>query len=654
MRFEHPHLLWLLLLIVPGVILFFWWAQREKRRLLERIINPRLFEQLAAGISSRLQTLRCYLWTAAAALLVISFARPQWGFDWEEIRQHGLDIVVAIDTSRSMLAEDVAPNRLTRAKLAALDLRKLANADRMGLIAFAGTAFLQCPLSSDDEAFQQSVNELNVNIIPQGGTALAEAIETARAAFKQKTDNHHVLVLFTDGEDHDGNAVETAKAVAKEGLRIFTVGVGTPNGELLRTIDARGRSEYIKDSEGHVVKSGLNKGLLTQIAEATQGFYVPLEGSQTIDILYTRGLAPLPKGDLGARQVKRYHERFQWFLCAALVLLLAEMFLPERKRQKATAVRPVLARAAAVFLFFLLPLVSHAASAGKASKDYSAGKYERALHQYQDLLAKKPADPKLNFNAGDAAFQAGFYDKALKHFNSSLATEDLALQEQSFYNLGNAHYRLGEEGEDPSKKQGNWEQAINSYESALKLNPNDPDAKHNLEFVKKKLEELKQQQQQQNKDGDKNDKEDKDKQDQNKQDPNKQDQKDNQQQQQDQQKQDQQNQDQQKQQDKDQQQQQQQDQQQQKPADQQQAKQQKPDDKKNDQQASKQQQQPKPGEEEDQDQQDGQEPGKQRKIQMTPQQAMRLLEAMKNEERTLIFAPPNKTNRPPNRIFKDW
>jgi Ca-activated chloride channel family protein len=272
------------------------------------------------------------------------------------------------------------------------------------------------------------------------------------------------------------------------------------------------------------------------------------------------------------------------------------------------------------------------------------------LHQYQDLLAKKPADPKLNFNAGDAAFQAGFYDKALKHFNSSLATEDLALQEQSFYNLGNAHYRLGEEGEDPSKKQGNWEQAINSYESALKLSPNDADAKHNLEFVKKKLEELKQQQQKQNKDGDKNDKENKDQQDQNKQDQNKEDQKDKQQQ--DQQKQDQQKQDQQKQQDKDQQQKQ--DQQQQKPEDQQQAQQQKPDDKKNDQQASKQQQQPKPGEEEDQDQQEAQEPGKQRKIQMTPQQAMRLLDAMKNEERTLIFTPPNKTNRAPNRIFKDW
>src|SRR3954467_2089886 len=314
MRFEHPDLLWLLVLVVPGLAAFFWWSWREKRRVLDRFVNPRLLGQLISGVSPALQKLHCYLLIASAALLVFALARPQWGFDWEEVRQRGLDIVVAIDTSRSMLAEDVSPNRLTRAKLAALDLRKLAKADRMGLVAFAGSAFLQCPLSSDDEAFRQSINELNVNIIPQGGTALAEAIDTARAAFKQKGDNHRVLVLFTDGEDQEGAAVDSAKAAAKEGLRIFTVGVGTAEGELLRTTDARGRSEYIKDSEGHVVKSQLNKQLLTDIADATQGFYMLLGGARTIDILYERGLAPLPKGELGGRQVKRYHERFQWFL----------------------------------------------------------------------------------------------------------------------------------------------------------------------------------------------------------------------------------------------------------------------------------------------------------------------------------------------------
>ena len=164
----------------------------------------------------------------------------------------GLDIVVAIDTSRSMLAEDVAPNRLTRAKLAAQDLKRIARSDRIGLVAFAGSAFLQCPLSYDDDAFRQSLDELDVNTIPQGGTALAEAIQSALGAFKDRADNHKIMVIFTDGEDHDENAVASAKTAAKEGLTIFTIGVGTSNGELLRVKDAKGRVDYVRDDQGNV------------------------------------------------------------------------------------------------------------------------------------------------------------------------------------------------------------------------------------------------------------------------------------------------------------------------------------------------------------------------------------------------------------------
>src|SRR5712692_10450887 len=302
MRFEHPQLLWLLLLA-----------------------------NLTVGVSAARLKVRLALLIAAVGLLVITLTRPQWGFDWEEAKQRGLDVVVAIDTSRSMLAEDVAPNRLARAKLAALDLKKLARTDRVGLVAFAGSAFLQCPLSFDDEAFRQSVNALDVNIIPQGGTALAEAIQTAQSAFKEKSDNHKVLVLFTDGEDHDGQAVETARSAAKDGLCIFTVGVGTPNGELLRITDARGRTDYIKDEQGNVVKSHLNEQLLQQMAQATGGFYLRLSGANTIDQLYEKGLAPLPKTERSAKRIQRWHERYQWVLGLAIVLLLIEMFLPERK-----------------------------------------------------------------------------------------------------------------------------------------------------------------------------------------------------------------------------------------------------------------------------------------------------------------------------------
>ena len=626
MRFEYPKLLWLLLLVVPGLAAFFWWSARQRKRLMDQFVNPRLLEQLLSGISPQFQKIRAAMLIAVAALLVIAFARPQFGFDWEEVRQRGLDIVVAIDTSRSMLAEDVSPNRLTRAKLAAIDLRKIAKADRMGLVAFAGTAFLQCPLSSDDEAFRQSINELNVNIIPQGGTALADAINAARSAFKDKSDNHKILVLFTDGEDHDGQALDVAKEAAKEGLRIFTIGVGSDEGELLRITDARGRSDFIKDADGNVVKSRLDKALLMGIAKATEGFFLLLGGADTMDILYQRGLAPLPKAELASRQIQRYHERFQWLILSAIILLVAEMFVPERKRVVRPERRLQPAAVAALALLFLVPHSLMAASASKALKEYNSGKYERALHHFQDLLRDKPNDPRLNFNAGDAAFKWEMYEPALKHFNSALATEDLQLQQRAFYNLGNTHYRLGEQEKDPSKTKSNWEDAITSYESALKLNPNDPDAKFNLELVKKKLEELKQQQQQQ-KDDQKQDKSDDQKDQQNK-DQQKQDKKDEQQQQQNKQ-------DEQKKQ-----------QEQQKQQQQQQA--QKPDDKKDDQQQA----QSQPSKEEKKDGQEEQgEPLK--KIKMTPQQAIRLLEAAKNDERTMIFIPPQKTNRT-DRAFKDW
>jgi len=645
MRFEYGKLLWLLLIVLPALIAFFWWAARAKRRLLDRFVNPRLLGQLMSGISPRLQNVRFVLLIAAAAFLVVALARPQWGFDFEEVKQRGLDIIIAVDTSRSMLAEDVAPNRLARAKLAALDLRKLAKADRMGLIAFAGSAFLQCPLSSDEEVFRQSVNELNVNIIPQGGTALAEAIDCARTAFKDKGDNHKVLVMFTDGEDHDGNAVPAAKAAGKDGLHIFTIGVGTPNGENLRITDARGRSEYVTDTDGQKVTSKLNDQLLKEIAEASAGpgFYSLLGGARTMEILYERGLAPLPKGELGSLQIKRYHDRFQWFLFFAMIVLVAEIFVPERKRsaRKLTSAAPELARAAVFLLFLGWCGALGAASASKAQKEYGTGRYERALHQYQDLLQKQPDEPRLNFNAGDAAFQAGFYDRAQKHFNYSLATEDLQLQERSFYNLGNTQYRLGEEESDPSKKKGNWEQAVTSYDSALKLNPDDPDAKYNLELVKKKLEELNQQQQQQKQDNRKQDKSD-DKKDQQQDQQKNQDQKD------------QSKSEQQKNEEKQKQQQKQQEQQQQKPEDQQQQQAQKPDDKQDKKDPLQQQAQPQPGNEDKDENDESQEPGKpMKKIQMTPQQAIRLLESLKNDERTLVFLPPFKTNRN-ERAIKNW
>ncbi len=633
MRFEHLHLLWLLLFIVPALSGFFWWAWRRKRRLVAQFIAARLLANLTVGLSTGRQKARMALLVVAVALLVVVLARPQIGFSWEEARSRGLDIVVAIDTSRSMLATDVAPDRLRRAQLAALDLKRLAKTDRLGLVAFAGSAFLQCPLTLDDEAFRQSVEALDVNIIPQGGTALAEAIYAAKGAFKEGNDNHKVLVLITDGEDLDGNALEAAKTAAKDGLRIFTVGVGTASGELLRTVDAQGRAEFIKDAEGNAVKSRLNEKLLAEIAQETGGFPMLLSGANTMNLLYERGLAPLPKSELASQRVRRYHERYQWVLGLVLVLLLIEMFLPERKQIRASVESSSalsgskVAKAAALITLLLWPGVAWP-SPNKALKQYQSGRYDRALEEYERSLKARPDDPRLHFNAGAAAFQSKDYQQALAHLNAALITQELPLQQRAYYNLGNTQYRLGQDERELDKKQQSWQQALKSYESALKLDPQDADAEFNRQWVKKKLEELKeqqkqQQQQQQNK-NDKNDQKDQAKQDQ----PQSQEQQSKDQQAKEQQKQE----------------------QEKKPPTQQQEDASRQDQKDSEEKKGQQSSQK-------QDKGDRQEEGdalpQGTAVRMTPQQAIQLLEALKGEEKVMPFRPVLKTNRQ-DRVFKDW
>src|SRR5262245_38092892 len=254
MRFLYPQLLWLIPVVVAGLVAFFWWSNRRREELMKLFIQARLLPALTIGISAKRRKVKAALFTAACVMGIVALARPQWGFEWEEVKLRGLDIVVAIDTSKSMLAEDVPPNRLARAKLAALDLVQQARSDRLGLVAFAGSAFLQCPLTIDDSAFRQSVEGLDVGIIPEGGTVLAEAITAALTAFKEG-DNHKVLVMFTDGEDQDSAAIQAAKKASEAGLKIYTIGIGTAEGELLRVRDNKGRTDYIRDEQGNVVKS---------------------------------------------------------------------------------------------------------------------------------------------------------------------------------------------------------------------------------------------------------------------------------------------------------------------------------------------------------------------------------------------------------------
>jgi Ca-activated chloride channel family protein len=512
-NFAYRHVLWLLLVILPALIVFFWWAWRERQRLMTQFIQARLLPGLISGVSPARQKVRFVLISIAFGLLLVALARPQWGFTWEESKQKGLDIVVAIDTSKSMLAEDITPNRLQRAKLAALDLMQQAQSDRLGLVAFAGGAFLQCPLTIDDNAFRQSVEALDVNIIPQGGTAVAEAINTALGAFKEG-DNFKVLVLFTDGEDNDENALEAAQAAAKEGMKIFTIGIGTPEGEILRIKDAKGRTDYLRDAEGNAVKSRLNEALLQQIAGATEGgFYLPMRGAKTIDTLYEKGLAPLPKSEGQEKLVKRIHERYHWPLAAAIVLLLVEMLLPERsrkrkgvsnddrphpapppqEREKRSTVAGI-TLALGLILGLSLPMAA-VASPAKALKDYTNGNFTNALTEFERLLneqskEQQPEDPRLHFNAGSAAYRATNYTVAIQHFNAVLTAQDIKLQAKAYYNLGNVHFRLGQQAEDLDKLEEAWKESLKQFNHAVELDKANQDAAFNKAFVEERLKQI--------------------------------------------------------------------------------------------------------------------------------------------------------------------
>jgi len=497
MRFEHTNLLWLLLILPPSLVVFFWWSWRKKQKLLTQFIQARLLPALTIGISPARIKIRFTILIFAIAFLIIALARPQHGFDLQEMKQRGLDIVVAVDTSKSMLATDIAPNRLERAKLAALELMQDAKADRLGLVAFAGDAFLECPLTIDDTAFQQSVQALDVNSIPQGGTAIASAIQTAQAAFKEN-DHYKALVLFTDGEDNDSEAgaLAAAQNAAKAGLNIFTVGIGTAAGDLIRVMDANGNPDYVRDEQGNVVKSHLNEQLLQQIAGATGGFYLPLRGADTMDTLYERGLAPLPKSEGNEKLVKRYHEQFQWPLAAAILLLLAEIFLPERKREtKAAGSIPKTSAAKIAGLAIAVCILPNLifASPSSAWRDYKVGNYTNALAEYERLAEVQTNDLRLVFNAGAAAYHATNYEEAAKDFTAVMLAPDLKLQQQAFYNLGNTLYRMGElkfapDSDGLNAMEEMWTNAVQSYAHAVQLNTNDVDAAYNLVFVNRQIE----------------------------------------------------------------------------------------------------------------------------------------------------------------------
>ena len=522
---QFAHSIWLLAGVAAcGILaLSFYLFQKRSNAALRQFASDHLLSQLTKGVSPRKRLLKRVILILAVAAIFTALARPQMGFTWKEVKRKGIDILLAVDTSKSMLANDVTPNRLERSKFGIMDFVDKLEGDRVGLLPFAGTAFLMCPMTLDHEAFRNALDALDTNIIPQGGTDLASAIREAEFAFSND-DNHKILVLVTDGEDLEGEALAAAQSAAGKGLTIYTVGVGTPSGELIPITTQNGGEAFVKDEQGQPVKSRLDETMLKQIAEVTGGRYEPLgRKGEGLEAIYQEKLSLVPKRDLAERMQKVPIERFEWPLMAALLLLLMEFAISDRRRlgKRKTFIKtayrrmPKAARTAGVTsaaLLILLTLVfvgfqaAHA-STGNAEEAYHAGNFDAAMKAYHKEAEKKPDMPGLQFNLGAAAYKNKAYDQALGAFQKALEGDDIELQNQSYYNMGNTLYRQGElaEKKQPQETIKRWEASIAAYDGALKLNPQDADAAFNREFVKKRLENLKKKQKDCNQCNNKND-----------------------------------------------------------------------------------------------------------------------------------------------------
>ena len=347
MTFGAPEWLWGLLLI-PLLIALFVRAEHRGLKRLQQFVSARLLPQLAGTVNRRRRIIRFGLLLLGLALAIVSLAQPRWGYTFEDVKRKGLDLLVAVDTSRSMLSNDVQPNRLDRVKLAIQDLIDELQGDRVGLIAFAGRAFLQAPLTIDYDAVIEAVNDLDTKTIPEGGTNISSAITLATQSFGKSAMGNRALIIFTDGEELSGDAVKTAKAAADAGVRIFTIGVGTPQGSLIPVTGDNGETSFVKDINGQVVKSKLDDKRLRELAEATGGFYLHLEnGPRTMQQVQSEGLAKMQAAEMDVRLSRRPIERYEWPLGAALIALALSILIPERKRVRERTYVPAPARNAA-------------------------------------------------------------------------------------------------------------------------------------------------------------------------------------------------------------------------------------------------------------------------------------------------------------------
>jgi Ca-activated chloride channel family protein len=528
-NFASPNYAYLLFLL-PVIALFKIWADLEGKKSLEGFASSsRLRATLLEGASMVRANLHFGLIVLGVGFFFIALTRPQFGKDEKDIEQSGRNILIAMDTSKSMLAEDVAPSRMERARLAAQDLLQKLEGDRVGIIAFAGRAFLQAPLTTDQEALVETIQTLDHTTIPRGGSSLASAITLAVETAQKARGTRHGLVIFTDGQETDDAALEAARKAADLNIIILPVGVGTADGTLIPDPNPLNEGGYIRDENGNIVKSRLESGLLREIARITGGEYVELASQPLTQTIVNRVMANLDRHDDKSKHLSRPIERYQWPLFAGILcIMLSQLLRPSSRRLVRTAALPVDPRATvhqhaphppalprpvtlstvAVLVcgWFLLGAGSLQAKVApevqKAREHYKEKRYQEAKEAYTKMLQSKklPApQEELYYGLGAAELQLKEYDTSVRSFSDALKSHNPKVQKPALRGLATALYNQGEAllKADLESTIKAWTDSRDHFDTALSLEKDQKSDAHrelseNRALVQKRLDEVKQ------------------------------------------------------------------------------------------------------------------------------------------------------------------
>ena len=501
-RFANIEMLWLLVTI-PVFAIAYWAYTKHKRRQLEAFGDAELMEALMPNASRVRPTVKFSIVLVALTLLIFATARPQFGQSERTEKRQGIEAIVALDISNSMLAEDVAPNRLDRAKQMLSKLMDNMVNDKVGLVVFAGDAFVQLPITCDYVSAKMFLNSIKPELIKTQGTAIGQALSTSIRCFGAVSDRdsqpvadvNRAIILITDGENHEDDAVAVAKHAKEMGIQVLVVGIGKPEGS---PIPMPGTNNFRKDRQGNVVVSKLNEEMCREIAQAGGGIYVRCDNSNTATKAVQKELDKLATQEIETQVYTDYNEQFQSFALIALLLLVIDFFIFNRKN-KAVTRWDIFGDSRKIVTAMLL-LVSLSTFAQQESSDVRRGNkqyrkqnYTEAEVDYRRGLEKNKNGYEAHYNLGDALFKQDKYAEAQEEFATAAKMLDKKKDKEryakSMHNIGNCAFA-----------QQQYDQAVAAYQESLRANPKDNDTRYNLVKALEMLQQQQQQQQQQNQD----------------------------------------------------------------------------------------------------------------------------------------------------------